>query len=186
MKRLFIMLCILSSVTCAAQQKRWTKEPSSFLGIKFGVAIGEQMEECMAQARSDHPRTEAPCYNNDLVYAFQVYGVHGYKTLLVMEAAEKVGNICARFNRDDGSDIEYALIQKFGPPSSRGVSEMKTRMNVSLKKITLYWTGRDITIDYQSLASTIEEGEVCASNRAYRADVAAQVRRERQQREKQF
>jgi hypothetical protein len=130
-------------------QKPWTREPTSFLGVKFGQPLSASYPECPNQIKSgktiyksDGGSTCWQHYGNDAVLLragefFKIY---------IQSVDGKVASITASFKRSDFDKITKELIAKYGEPQWRNHPLLPTKDGHQVPAEGLNWFGQGIQL----------------------------------------
>lgn len=141
----------------------WKQEPSSFLGIRLLAPLSASVPNCPKEDRYGI-EYQKPCFEEVGAF-FDVHNLTGRVT--VLEANGKVGKISCILKDRYADQVQKALIEKFGPPSTRKTSAIRTKAGVLYERLTLNWNGTNVSIQFDSIGEEADECEVTASTRAY-------------------
>lgn len=151
----------------------WEKEPDSFMGIKFGKALREQIQKCPDSALPYI--SNAPMCLNDTY--FDSYGELflsntpdlggiGYSTVLLMVNDLFEGMILT-FNQAYFYKMWHLFKDRYGIPTYIEETSLQTRGGMAFKGKVLLWAGSNVTIIFHEYGNKIDEGYVYIATKAY-------------------
>ena len=151
-------------------------EPDGFLGLKFGVPLASQLQECSHHVYGEQPPTPMFCYTKlstgqlgyaELEHAPQM-GLAYTAVVLLMD--DSVEDICLSFRNEDFPYMLKLLSARFGRPkvTESTISEGKDG-DVYEGKVHK-WFGPSVSIELSEYGDNQSESKlVLATNRYLRA-----------------
>jgi hypothetical protein len=185
-----ILICLLSIAflsSCKhadAATPNWPNEPTSFLHISFGTPLSASVPVCPSTkgpsgyVSYQWAEFKAPCFGDEPMLGFkEVYNLSPFFNVMAREFGSGVQWIGMDFNHEDlnGEHLESvrdSLVAKFGPPQVDRIEEWRTKAGASYQNRVLIWTGKDITVRFDSLGSRVGQGSIEAYTRAYQQKAA--------------
>lgn len=170
MKRAIVVigLVLMCSIWMPAQKPKprsWVQEPRSFLGIQFGVPLDKSVPNCPHYDQSWYD-FKRPCAEA-VSYFFVIHNIPDFFDVYVELVNGNVESIDASFHDRSAEDVEQALIEKYGLPHIRRSETVQNRMGASFQNHKMTWKGRNIQVDYNSVASNVDEGLVSVYTQTY-------------------
>ena len=190
---LAVSVCVASiayAQSLPQSQGEWPQEPVSFLGIAFGQSIRASVPECPKITEYGSTRYEPvgfgrPCFESVATF-YEVYNVGQFFDVFVREIDGEVEYVSAKFNNGnapslatvDANGVAAALTEKFGRAHSTKTEVLHNNTGASFGNQILQWRGKNVTIEFDSVAGEYNHGLVCAYTGTY---VAHQSLQQRQQ-----
>lgn len=156
-------LLLLGSSTFAAAPSKsnpavWTKEPDSFMGIRFDQKIDQVLPLCPSSGIARNMCHDAP-YNTtyrvrsgpDLGFG---YGLHADS------GGQGVESFYMTAKSEDYASLSQLLISKYGPPTERTGDAVKTKGGAEFRNETLLWKGSKVIIFVQKYSGDIDTSAV--------------------------
>jgi hypothetical protein len=151
----------------APQQRVWTQEPSSFLGVEFGKALAEQFEQC-PKSISATLLLGKPCYEEKIspsstqaqLYNPPKIGIYfeDYPYIYLVDGApEQMSFEVAHYNWEKMLEL---LKAKYGEPTTATTEEYSTKGGMRLDGFFAAWQGTNITLMFSEYGSTIKKSSV--------------------------
>jgi len=191
MKTLFIILVICMTSTNAlaqapkkkvtepkppiqttSQPQLWEAEPESLLGIKLGVPISESYPKCNERLDRSPSPFGATCWSSfDIAshvtieyppeIGLRIWSVMGIPIGGLIE------KVFFTFDHAYYREMAELLKSKYGPPTTEKIVTLQNRMGASFDSLQLIWVGRNLTLEYHSRATKIDEGAVIITTKKY-------------------
>ena len=71
-----------------------------------------------------------------------------------------VGSIFVAFHQDSFDQISAALVEKYGPPRSRTVEDVVSKIGVHYKNYKARWVGRRLSLLCESVGTQVDQGSI--------------------------
>jgi hypothetical protein len=134
----------------------WLNEPDGFLGLRFGVPLTRQLQECTKQSYWYEDEQKQFCYANlsvaELGYADLMkppeIGVK-YKAVVLLLNGD-VEDICMRFNHADFDKMLQWMVARYGKPTSETSKSER-------QAVTYKWSGSKVTVELSEGGDTPDE-----------------------------
>jgi hypothetical protein len=160
--------------TQAPQQRLWESEPESILGIKLGLPLSESMDECPKGEYGYEYQSGKVCWKKqyqDLPWYYEIQN-HPTPGLAIWDVSVwvvegSVESVDFKFNHYDYLNMAELLKSKYGPPSQEKVATVQNRMGATFDSLEMTWTGRNLTLTFESRAGKIDEGMVHIYSKKY-------------------
>jgi hypothetical protein len=160
--RLLVLCSILFGSIGVAQHPTkipaWKGEPSSFLGIKLGSPLTESIPLCPPYSQS-WVDFQKPCAES-IAYFFAIHNVPDFFDINVELVDGNVGSIFVAFHQDSFDQISAALVEKYGPPRSRTVEDVVSKIGVHYKNYKARWVGRRLSLLCESVGTQVDQGSI--------------------------
>lgn len=153
----------------------WESEPESIIGIKLGVPLSESMNEC---PKSDFSYrqfdTKEMCWMDTRLKKGVMYFI-GNPPLLGFPISDvtawvvngSVESVNFVFDYSDHMKMVELLKSKYGTPSLEEQRRVQNRMGATFDNLVLLWVGKNLTLSFESRASTIDKGAVTIYSKQY-------------------
>ena len=153
----------------------WPNEPDGFLGLRFGVPLTRQLQECTKQNYWYEDEQKQFCYANlsvaELGYADLMQppeiGVK-YKAVVLLLNGD-VEDICIRFNHADFDKVLQWLVARYGKPTSE-------TSNPESQAVTYRWSGSKVTVELSEGGDTPDESKAIVITARYAMALTPQSR----------
>jgi hypothetical protein len=185
MKAVYVFICLLTVVSAQCQSPdphSWSQEPNSFLGITLGMPLRTSVVECPRVTAYGSTRYEwvgfgRPCFE-PMRNFYEIYNISPFFDIIATEIKGNVEHVGAKFNNGnaaslasiDASGIAAALADKFGAAHYHRTEVVHSKAGAAYENNLLFWKGKNIEIDFESVAGEYNHGYVCAYTVAYVAD----------------
>ncbi len=153
----------------------WTKEPGNFRGMRWGASEDEVSKGVPGVDCGPHGD-----YVDRCIGQFDI-GPNGATNVFTFSAEKRLESVLLSFDSKDFDAMKTILIERYGPPTRRAVSEVKTRMNASYQNETLQWLGTKVDLTAMKYGSDITSGfahfetKAAAAKHAKAADAKAKA-----------
>lgn len=172
MKRLLCLVFFSIAVASAQKaahtppQKVWAAEPTSLLGIKFGVPLSESLPKC-----SENSDSSRPCFTVISDF-YSLENIDGLYDVFVREVDGKVAHVSASFHDYDALHVRNGLLLKYGKPQRQKSETVHSKAGVAYINNVLQWNGKYIVLKYESIGTRVDEGSISAYTDAYLKHIA--------------
>jgi hypothetical protein len=153
----------------------WEKEPDSFMGIKFGKSLRDQLPKCADDHFVNYGSNQPLCwyerspivgdYSLELDHKPDLGGI-GYSTSLLMVNDSFEGMILT-FNQAYFYKMWHLFKDRYGIPTYIEETSLQTRGGMAFKGKVLLWAGSNVTIIFHEYGNKIDEGYVYIATKAY-------------------
>ncbi len=171
------------------EQKPWFQEPTSFLGISFGVPIRASMAECPKITIYGSTRYD-PGYIGQCFKAYpdsyEIDSISPFFDIIVIEIDGKVESIGAKFQNGNkvslspinANSLAATLVDKYGNADESKIEVVHNNAGAEYQNHILRWHGKNVTIEFDSVSGEYNHGYVGAFTATYATYLA---RKESQQ-----
>lgn len=129
----------------------WPKEPDGFNAAKFGMSEQEitvlfSVDRCYYNSSDDH-YCKAKLNVDDRYWGLQFYFVDNHLV-----------KISGDFAVDTYPDVRAGFLTKYGPPSGKWNSIVRTRVGVPYQQEELAWSGKKVEIFLSKYGDDVDSG----------------------------
>ena len=185
------VLAILLPACCLAQAPGgsvWPQEPTAFLKVEFGKPVEASYPACPRMETAEDVLNSLRAASHDicvkrhlgsLIELDNVVGHLPFYPVYITEIDGIVEGVTAEFGRgglngENGETVRNGLIEKYGAPHRRFTEQLRTRGGVDVERETLIWRGDRVTIQFESVGSNIEKGDIEVFTESYRKSLHEQ------------
>jgi hypothetical protein len=151
----------------------WKEEPSSFMGIRFGVPVTKQFQECPPDPLDRFGLT-GPDRQCLVRYNPKSAGLYEWKPDIKARVLDmrmnlvddSVEGLSVQIVRYDWYRLLDSLLLKYGLPHSRETT-YRTKGGVKVPGQVLTWRGPNVTMTASEFGSTFDEGTVIFQTKAW-------------------
>lgn len=158
-------------IQTTSQPQLWEAEPESLLGIKLGVPVSESYPKCNDNERWDRSQFGATCWVSLFSDTIEIVRPPEIGLRIWSVMGIPIGGLIEKvfFTFDHAYYREMAelLKSKYGPPTTEKIVTLQNRMGASFDSLQLIWVGRNLTLEYHSRATKIDEGAVIITTKKY-------------------
>ena len=151
----------------------WKEEPSSFMGIRLGVPVTQQFQECPPDPLDRFGLT-GPDRQCLVRYDAKSAGLYEWKPdtkarvldMRMYLVHDSVEGLSVQIVRYDWYRLLDSLLLKYGLPHSRDKT-YRTKGGVKVPGEVLTWRGPNVTMTASEFGSTFDEGTVTLETKAW-------------------
>jgi len=151
-------------------------EPDGFLGLKFGIPLTSQLQECSHRVYGERAATPAFCFSNlstgPIGYAELEHGpqIGLAYTAVVLLMDDSVEDICLSFRNEDFPQMLNLLGARFGKPKLTESTIAEGKDGDVYEGKVHKWFGPGVSIELSAYGDKPDESKlVFATNRYLRA-----------------
>lgn len=152
-------------------------EPRSFMGLRFGEDIRQQVPEC--------PRSwwevKVPCRKDIVDSLHEIHNLYvGDRSLgevLASQVSDKLEKVSITFSSDRYPEMLAMFSERYGKPKSTAVEQWRSKAGATFTNNTASWKWRSLEISIDERGLKVDEGMAIYTTAAWRA--AQNAERER-------
>lgn len=132
----------------------WPKEPSEVFGVSFGSS-----EDQVKTARNLHKKHGCMDLSNKTVrICMEPRSIDPFSKVMFSLEGDKLTSIYATFNSDRYTFVRDVFVEKYGAPTTREVSKVRTRAGVEYDNEILTWKGSVIALRVSTYGNNVNSG----------------------------
>jgi hypothetical protein len=177
-----------AKVTAAIEPQplpKWSQEPDSFWGIKFGSPLAASFGECAKKEIYGRPEYSYDEAGTDKICFEESYGdklvrsIPGFGHISVREVDGKVEHVDGSTRSSYTEDTLAALIAKFGEAHSVSSETVRSKGGVEYINHIYTWQGPRIRIIFQTVGTRVDQSLLSVSTAIYDQFLSAQEKKSR-------